>query len=242
MPQKRYSPAEIKKRRHEEYSRLIKIWCEQLETRLSELGWPNPSPRLKEYCIDHLSELDLLRRGLDPDKYRTFKGRIALEIRCEGKGHSLARVYPTHPLPVLVPTIATLPYGQGRSKEARAQRWQNPNNRKMREMEPWATNAIRDPWIEDWLDDTEIKFFKQDMQERRFTGEEMEYRMKMANVILIRGLTVLRDKHRVIERYNPTLDPVIQPAWEFMCRCGTRTIATAVVMDALDRHAADLFV
>ena len=172
MPKEKYKPSEINKRRHEEYSGLIQIWCEQLETSLSELGWPNPSPRLREYCIDYLSELDLLRRGLDPAKYRTFKGRIALEIRCKRKGHSLARVYPTRPLPVLVPTIATLPYGQGRSKEARAQRWQNPNNRKMREIEPWATNDTRDPWIEDWLDDTEMKFLKQDVQERRLSHEK----------------------------------------------------------------------
>src|SRR2546425_12981171 len=102
MTQKKYSPSEINKRRHEEYSRLIQIWCQQLETRLSELGWPNPSPRLKDYCIDYLSELNLLSRGLDLVKHRTFKGRIALEIRCKKKGHSLARVYPTRPLPVLV--------------------------------------------------------------------------------------------------------------------------------------------
>ena len=139
MPRKKKhtAPQRLISKLHEEYSRLIQIWCKQLETRLSELGWPNPSPRLKKYCIDYLSELDLLRRGLDPDKYRTFNGRIALEIRCKEKGHSLARVYPTLPLPVLVPTIATLPYGEGGSKEARAQRWQNPNNRRMREIEPW---------------------------------------------------------------------------------------------------------
>ena len=104
------------------------------------------------------------------------------------------------------------------------------------------TNATRNAWIEDWLDDTEMEFLQEDMKERRLTGEEMEYRMEMANIILIRGLTVLKDKHRVIERYSRALDRGIQPAWGFMCRCGTRTVATAVAMDALDRHAADLFV
>lgn len=112
----------------------------------------------------------------------------------------------------------------------------------MREIEPWAAHATRDPRIEDWLDDTEMEFLLQDMKERKFTGEETEYRMKMANIIYIRGLTVLKDGHRAAERYSPTLDRVFQPVWEFMCRCGTQTVATAVVMDALDRHAADLFV
>ena len=209
------------------------MWCEQLQTRLDEL---------ERLSLDELSELDLLQRGLDPDKYRTFKGRIALEIRCKAKGHSLARVYPTRFLPVLVPTIATLPFGPNRSKEVRAQRWQNPNNRKMREIEPWAAHATRDPWIEEWLDDTEMEFLLQDMKERDLTSGEMEYRMKMANIICIRGLTAVKDRHRATERYDPTLDRVFQPVWEFMCRCGVQTVATAIVMDALDRHAADLFV
>jgi hypothetical protein len=130
-----------------------------------------------------------------------------------------------------------LPVGENGKKEVRAQKRQKPNKRRPRDIEPWDTNNTRDAWVEHWLDPMELENLERARMTRKFTGEEIEWWLEQSTMYVIRGMTVLNESHRVRQRFSEALGCQIQPVWAFLCRCGKQVVATAAVMEALDRHA-----
>jgi len=158
--------------------------------------------------------LEVLSRGLDPSKRRTFRGRVLLEVRCEKRGHVLARVYPTSIGPLFIPSVSHLPIGKNRENEHRfgSEGYQREKEwRKLFQGTPMQHPAsYRDEWILDFTDPDE----------------------RGGVHLTIRGLEVLTTRHR---REEMVVDGTpYTPAFEMMCRCGTVWAATSEVMSALD--------
>ncbi|MGW5742401.1 hypothetical protein [Amycolatopsis sp. NPDC003861] len=161
--------------------------------------------------------LEVLERGLDPKKHRTFRGRVLLEARCEKRGHILARVYPTSQGPLLIPSVSGLPLGRNGKKEQRfsgehyefAKHWRtilelsgNPDPR-----------GYRDRWIQEYAAGDD--------------AEDSEY-------FTIFGLTLLGEQHRRETVLIEERDIEVVPTFYLLCRCGTELLATVEVMRALD--------
>jgi hypothetical protein len=220
VPEK-MDPQLIARIRRQELEEMIKEWGDHLAKEMSEhqrraerwrgtRTWHYHGDRWEQQAVDTVSLWDLVRRGLDPRQERRFRGRVALTVRCEKKGHVLALVYPTCACPVFVPSVRCLPVGS-------PDRWKPQQQRAAkfaREYFPWAQAAVRDPWIEEMdEDESGISYY-------------------------IRGLTILtannrRDAVNVEGRE-------VRPTFFLLCRCGQQLIAVADVMRALDRGDAHL--
>lgn len=220
---------------------ILKLWTQQLKMHLKDAQRRKSPVTVASYYPEVLSTWDLIRRGLDPSKHHTFRGRVSLQIRCRKRGHILAQVYPTCTLPVLVPTIAMLPAGPNGKKEVRARVRHSPESQKRRQMAPWDLWSARDPWIEAYADEDQLRIISEHLESGKLTSAQaFNERRLYGHSYDIRGLTVLHDGHRTVERYNEFLDCMIQPVWEFLCRCGTTQVPTATVMDTLDQGIATL--
>ncbi len=170
-------------------------------------GWS--ANRLVEDCAVR----EILARGLDPQRMRTFRGRILLEVRCKPRGHVLARVYPTSVLPVFVPSVADLAAGPNGTKEGRFGGEAHRNNRRWRDAVKGTPleMSYRDDWIQEFRD-------PHDPNDPTF---------------MIRGLSVLGPRHREREVTIDAGQTFIR-SFHLLCRCGAGWLATADVMEALD--------
>lgn len=206
-----------REREHEKQD--VERWIEALEADIARherirASRTHPSPAsyyLEQHYMENMSVREVLRRGLDSKKRRRFNGRVSLEVRCGERGHCLARVYPTSQRPVFVPAVSALPIGRNRQKLERFGSKEHRTEKQWRQMfqSIGAGVSDRDPWIQEW------------------PGRDGE-----PSHFSIRGMAVLWPRHREPEA---NLDgQVVVPAFELLCRCGTRWLAVADVIHALD--------
>lgn len=179
--------------------------------------------RARARLAENRSIREVLARGLDPLKTRTFRGRVLMEIRCQPKGHLLGRVYPTTIFPVFIPSVAGHPASKNAQKEVRfATEWHETSKawRQLTKDTPFHLSN-RDNWILEFSDD--------DGPDERYTH------------FTIRWMQVLRDRHRPAE---VTLEDgqVVVPSISMLCRCGESWLACADLMGALDTNQSRLTV
>jgi len=161
---------------------------------------------------------DLVRRGLDPDQQRTFRGRVLLTVRCP-RGHLLALVYPTARHPVLVPAQSALPWY--RDKPARTESFELAQRHRMVSEGRVGKDGIlrvpeqaRDFWLQ---------------QERE----------SVMNAV--RGMWVLDD----LDHPGPARVPDVSalgPVRDLWCRCGRRPLTRPPLVAALNDRARVLTV
>ncbi|MEU5446040.1 hypothetical protein [Streptomyces griseofuscus] len=178
----------------------------------------------------------LLSRGLDEAKSRVFKSRVLLGVRCQGKGHFLARVYATPHLPILVPQNAGLPPAE--SKDMRFADLEKM--KRLRSMFPMV--KFRDTWIEEYPDEDLMHDLTQ-REKRQFGAEVSDARLREieleATEFFLRGLTLIQPRHRQSE---VVMDGVsVEPSWYLWCRCGSRVLACHLVTQALDDGVRQIF-
>ncbi|WP_405811188.1 hypothetical protein OG524_18825 [Streptomyces sp. NBC_01520] len=190
----------------------------------------------REREIELRSLHELISRGLHPSKTRTFQGRILLTVRCKEKGHILARVYPTPYRHVFIPQSASLPAGQTKDKRfAHAEAM-----KALRRFFPEINQ--RDAWISEYSDEERREILVQ--REQRTTGPASKDRLIQINTETtdfdIRGMTVLAPHHG--EREVTWEGVRVEPSWYLLCRCGTRILASYLVVDALMAGTEKIFV
>ncbi|MET9791430.1 hypothetical protein [Streptomyces canus] len=182
---------------------------------------------------------DLMRRGLDPKKSRTFRGRVNITVRCAPRGHVLARVYATRYLPIIVPQT---PYrGFMRDKEKRFTGIDRGKEKEFRSI--FSHVQFRDIWIDVVTDDEQIDALIN--HEKGIRGADSLPRERLDEITLkwteysIPGLTVIQEAHSAREvEYNGI---VYEPSWYLLCRCGLRYLATHLVVDALRTETSKIF-
>jgi hypothetical protein len=200
------------------YADMVELWARQLErqhgdfTRSAE-RWSRTEDgrdlgsRWAAKARETAAVLEVVSRGLDPGGDRLFHGRVSLTIRCQQRGHVLARVYPTRLYPVLIPSVRALPLGDRTAWKQR----QRDATEQVRVHFPWSPGAVRDPWL----------------QASAGAGDEPD--------IHLPGLTVLRNWHRSDQIFYEQLGWV-RPTVNLICRCGEQMMAVADVMRALDAN------
>lgn len=216
------SGSDIGRMRHKQEVDIVRSWADMVETEVSRLrGLLQRGLLASDYREQRHRELasllELLRRGLDPHQPRLFRGRVALEMRCQPRGHLLARVYPTKDLPILVPTIGSLPLLPERQEQARRRRSEIAV---LRGLFPATPDFSREPWIE--RSDGSVS---EDEELGDLVGDRW---------YVIRGLTFLGDRHRHEFWEDAELGTVGPVAFHLLCRCGERKVPTHEVMAALD--------
>lgn len=237
--------AAIRRRREQEQ---VRGWHRQVEYELLALEKRRESrssrgyrfsDKLKEREQEREVELrslrELLRRGLEPNKTRVFKGRSALVVRCKDKGHCLARVYATSYRPIFMPQNSGLPLGI--SKEKRFAHLET--SKMLRSVFPEV--RLRDTWISEYHDE-ELRDELID-QERKLAPRPSKERMEEIDAKTIefevRGMTVIQPRHGEKE---VTWEGVqVQPSWYLSCRCGTRILASYLVVEALQAGTQQIF-
>lgn len=175
--------------------RLVGQWAEQLRADLASAPGD----------IERASRLDLLRRGLDPDHARRFRGRVTLTVRCAPRKHLLGLVYPTAHLPVFVPAVSTV--GERQRRQDRTPAWLERFDDEVQATARQDPQFIhehgypRDVWIqEDW-------------QDRDHTFH-------------IAGMTVIYPQPDYRERMGHLAIPLL-------CRCGERALRKASLRQAV---------
>ncbi|MGX1156189.1 hypothetical protein [Streptomyces albogriseolus] len=191
--------------------------------------------REREREVELRSLRDLLRRGLDPAKSRVFNGRALLVVRCKSKGHCLARVYATPYRPIFVPQNADFPAGQ--TKENRFAHLES--SKMLKSYFPEV--RLRDTWIEEYPDEA----LRDELIERerglppRPSKERMEEIDIQTTDFAIRGMTVIQPRHG--EKEVTWQGVQVQPSWYLTCRCGTRILASYLVVEALQASTQQVF-
>jgi hypothetical protein len=136
-----------------------------------------------------------------------------MELRCEKKGHLLARVYPTTFGPLLVPAMSGPPPNSENNSRYGGERYEREKafRAKERSLPEQFRTRYRDRWI--------LRFRQDDSDRTEF---------------MIRGLTLLTKRHRQTVLHHDGQPGT--PAIDLACRCGTSWFGTAEVMTALDSN------
>lgn len=229
------------RRQHE--AELVERWIVSLKADLrdADLRLARMSESERTFFLDHVvaerendaALLELLQRGLDPDRGRRFRGRIVLTIRCVTKGHVLGCVYPTATFAIFVPVVSALPLR--RRNESRPRRNLEREGLQAQliqistgvdRVEALAraraqSNRSRDIWIEE---------HKGPRSDEGSPG-----------IGYIRGLEVLSDSffdprevdHETRKRIGYGPDEPIDVAMYLYCRCGERYLRLEPLRAAL---------
>ncbi|MFF1604960.1 hypothetical protein ACFVYV_47655 [Streptomyces mirabilis] len=241
-------PAWVSARRRQSEQEEVRLWhrkldreLERLEQRRHKMGNRSAGivERFKAEELKTRSLHDLIRRGLDPKKTRTFRGRVNVTVRCTPKGHVLARVYATRYLPVIVPQT---PYrGFMHDKEKRFTGIDKDQEKVFRSI--FSHVQFRDTWIDVVTDDEQVDDLIK--YEKEVRGIDPLPRERLDEIRLdwteysIPNLTVIQEGHsaREVEYDGVTYEP----SWYLLCRCGLRYLATYLVVDALRTETSKIF-
>jgi hypothetical protein len=210
----------------------VRRWATQLEREIARGSDPfaRGSDLLSRSLRDAQSTYEVVRRGLDPDQPRLFRGMVSLTIRCKRRGHVLGYVYPTRFDPVFVPTVSALSGGIYREKAARANSRAFGRQTEQLNAEVLIAEGMRageaDKAARFMNGDLRDHWIEADMRADPAPNEPLEHYSIRGLAVL--SLAYLADRDDLPE--GVTNDMLASP---LVCRCGTRLLYTTQLREVL---------